>query len=102
MATNIFIYRTSVEAGAAPDAIKAFPLLLIGENICSSIVQQNNIHLFRSVHFIGLSGPRDDGIVRSDLLPGSESSQQWPEQTKISQRRNNFLDTHDHNMCFGH
>ncbi|MNS38756.1 hypothetical protein D3C72_710140 [compost metagenome] len=52
MTTDIFIYRAGIQAGAAADAVHTLPYLFT-QQVSTSVVQQDHIHFFRTIHFIG-------------------------------------------------
>src|SRR5574343_1991869 len=79
MTTDILIYRTSIQTSTATDAIQTLARLCIGQNIRTSVIKQDDIHVFRSIGFTGLTRTTEYSIVNGDLLPCPIGSQQWPE-----------------------
>lgn len=73
MSADVFVDRTCIQASTAADAVKAFTLLGVGENIRSAVVKQNDIHLFRTIRLVWLARTAYDRIVHGDLLTCPES-----------------------------
>src|SRR5258708_10006537 len=85
MTSDILIDRTGVQAGAATDAIKALPGLLISKDPGPAIIQQDHDHFFRAIRLPGLPGAGDDRIIDGKSLTSAISGQQGPEQASIRQ-----------------
>ncbi|MNF13687.1 hypothetical protein D3C80_2156210 [compost metagenome] len=62
MSTDIFIYRAGIQAGAAADAVHTLPYLFT-QQVGTSVVQQDHIHLFRAILFIGRLRSKKQGII---------------------------------------
>ena len=100
MSADVFVDRTGIQASTAADAVKAFTLLGVGENIRSSVVKQNDIHLFRTIRLVWLARTAYDRIVYGHLLTCPESRQQGPEKCEVIQGRNDFFDACHDDMDF--
>src|SRR3546814_5849813 len=70
-------------------------------DVCSSDLHQHHIHLFGTVHFIGLPGSAENGIVNGYILSGTVGSQQRPENIQVSQVGNDLFNAHHCDVQFG-
>ena len=95
MSANTLVDRTTVQAGAAPNAIQGLPLLLLSEQLGASVVEQDDIHLLRAFGFVQLPGAGRNAVIYCNILTRSMRREQRPEDIQVGQRRNDLLDSGD-------
>ena len=99
--SDILEDRADIQAGTTPDAAQCVTLLGIGEQFCAAVIQQNNMHLFRSIGFAGLTRTCVHCVVAGHLLARSGSGEHRQKEGKIFQSREHLLDAQQGNVDSG-
>jgi hypothetical protein len=84
--------RTDVQTRPAADATQCIPLLGIGQQQGSLIVQQHDMEFLRPVGFIRFPRPAIQGVVTRDRLARAHHRQHRQKEREILEARQHLLD----------
>src|SRR5690606_36527107 len=71
--TDVLVDRTSIHTCPAANAVKALTLFWICEYVRPAIVEQDHVHILRTIDFSFLPWTCNDCVVNSHALTGSKS-----------------------------
>ena len=89
------IHRAVIHAGAAADAVQGLAHLGIGKSAGAAVIQQHQVHLFRTIQLVGLAGAGNQVHVGGNGLAKGRAGQQGHQGHHVPQVRNHFF-----NACY--
>ena len=91
MAADVAIDRADIQACAAADAMKGIPLLAVGEEVGSLVVQEHQMEFFGSVGFAWLARTAVERVIARQRLPCAGGGKHGQEECEILKLRKDFL-----------
>src|SRR5581483_2798704 len=98
MPANVPVHRANIQARSTADAVQHFALFSIAQQAAASVVQKNNVKLFRAISFTRFARPGNQSAVSGNRLAGAGGRKGRPERSKINQPRNYFLNSRNRHM----
>ncbi len=94
MAADAPVHRAYVETRAASQAVQCFAQDRVGEHRAAAVVEDDDVHLARTIEFAVAARSTDEIGVGGEFLPGRGARENFEEMAQVGELRNDFLDSH--------
>jgi len=98
VSADVAIHRARIQARAAANAMKHLALLGIGEQVCTAVIQQDHVKLFRPRALARAARPPHKRVVHGNRLPGAGAREHRPKKREVLQPRNYFFDSGNYHV----